>query len=143
MPVRFEPGDMSIAYAMVAGRWIELTSRFADELKGRSERELQIVRDEYAKRRSDVECERLNDKTFVEFLKYIDHTESILLQRRRTLEMLQSNGSIEADILDGEVSEVDEVQETSEVVKNQAVNSRFLFNEPIVEFEFEFELELE
>jgi putative transposase len=92
VPIRFEPADMSIAYALVDGRWIELTSRFANTLKGRTERELEIARAEYFRHRSLVEKTRLTEKTFVTFLEYLDRTEEMLIEHHRAIEMRRSAG---------------------------------------------------
>jgi putative transposase len=92
VPVRFEPADMSIAYALVDGKWIELKSRFANSLKGRTERELRLARDEYFRHRGLVEKARLTEKTFVDFLQYLDRTEEMLIDHHRAIEMRRATG---------------------------------------------------
>lgn len=96
VPVRFEPYDMSVAYALVEGEWMEVKSRFANELKNRTERELQLARLEYFKHRRQVEKARLTEKTFVEFLQYLDHTEDMLLDHHRANEMRRAAGPVTA-----------------------------------------------
>lgn len=86
VPVRYEPFDMSRAYAFVERRWIPLQSRFAQTLRHRSEREVALATAEWRKRRSDVERTRLTDSKLVKFLKEIDQTETLLLERRQAAE---------------------------------------------------------
>lgn len=96
VPVRFEPFDMSVAYALVGGKWMELTSRFSSQLKNRTERELQLARMEYFKHRQQVEKHRLTEKTFVEFLEHLDRTEAMLQDHHRANEMRRTSGAIPA-----------------------------------------------
>lgn len=95
VPVRFDPTDMSIAFALVEGKWLELTSRFANTLKGRTERELQLARDEYFRHRSMVEKTRLTERTFVNFLEYLDKTEEMLIDHHRAIEMRRAAGNVD------------------------------------------------
>ncbi len=86
VPVRYEPFDMSRAYAFVDRCWVVLKSRFAETLRYRSEREVELATTEWRKRRSVVERTRLTDAKLVEFLREIDQTETLLLERRRAAE---------------------------------------------------------
>jgi putative transposase len=86
VPVRYEPFDMSRAWAFVDRRWIPLQSRFAQTLRHRSEREIALATAEWRKRRSDVERTRLTDFKLVKFLQEIDQTETLLMERRRAAE---------------------------------------------------------
>ena len=95
VPVRFDPADMSIAFALVQGKWLELTSRYANTLKGRTERELQLARDEYFRHRSLVEKTRLTEKTFINFLEYLDKTEKMLIDHHRAIEMRRATGNVD------------------------------------------------
>ena len=83
VPVRFEPTDMSIAYALVRGSWVTLKSRFASVLTGRTERELALAREEWLRRRSQVEKTRLNEPRFIKFLLELDETEALLVEQMR------------------------------------------------------------
>ncbi|MDO8773122.1 MAG: transposase family protein [Burkholderiaceae bacterium] len=114
VPVRFEPYDMSIAYVLIEGKWIELTSRFANALKGRTERELRLARDEYFRHRGLVEKQRLTEKTFINFLEYLDRTEEMLIDHHRSIEMRRATGVAvngELDEIDGD-AEVDGISES-------------------------------
>jgi putative transposase len=83
VPVRFEPMDMSIAYALVRGSWITVKSRFASVLTGRTERELALAREEWLRRRSQVDKTRLNEPRFIKFLLELDETEALLIEQMR------------------------------------------------------------
>jgi hypothetical protein len=69
-----------------------MTSRFANSLKGRTERELQLARDEYFRHRSMVEKTRLTEKTFINFLEYLDKTEEMLIDHPSTQGQRKSPG---------------------------------------------------
>jgi putative transposase len=112
VPVRFEPFDMSIAYALVDGKWIELTSKFANSLRGRTERELKLARDEYFRHRGIVEKQRLTEKTFINFLEHLDRTEEMLIDHHRAIEMRRATGamvSVEREETDFETDEISEL----------------------------------
>ena len=113
VPVRFEPADMSKAYALVDSKWIELKSRFANALRGRTERELRLARDEYFRHRGLVEKARLTEKTFVDFLEYLDRTEEMLIDHHRAIEMRRAMG-ITTDAVDHEADSDVEVENSSE-----------------------------
>jgi hypothetical protein len=74
---------MSIAYALVRGSWVTLKSRFASVLTGRTERELTLAREEWLRRRSQVEKTRLNEPRFIKFLLELDETEALLIEQMR------------------------------------------------------------
>jgi putative transposase len=83
VPVRFDPMDMSIAYALVGGSWVTLKSRFAVVLARRTERELALAREEWLRRRSQVDKTRLTETAFVKFLIELDETEALLVEQLR------------------------------------------------------------
>jgi putative transposase len=85
--VKFEPYDLSIAYAKVGNNWVRLRSRFQRTLQGLSERELFLVTEEYRKRRGQVEATRLTDLKLVRFLQEVEKEEAFLLNRKRALEL--------------------------------------------------------
>jgi putative transposase len=127
VPVRFEPFDMSIAYALVDGKWIELTSKFANCLRGRTERELKLARDEYFRHRSLVEKTRLTEKTFIDFLEFLDRTEEMLIDHHRAIEMRRATGEmggVEHEETDCETGEIFELNST---VLSPQSTSRFAF----------------
>ncbi len=127
VPIRFEPFDMSIAYALVDGKWIELTSKFANCLRGRTERELKLARDEYFRHRSLVEKTRLTEKTFINFLEFLDRTEEMLIDHHRAIEMRRATGAtggVEHEETDCETGEIFELNST--VLSSQST-SRFAF----------------
>jgi hypothetical protein len=75
--------DMSIAYALVGGSWVTLKSRFAVVLARRTERELALAREEWLRRRSQVDKTRLTETAFVKFLIELDETEALLVEQLR------------------------------------------------------------
>jgi putative transposase len=87
VPVRYEPFDLGTAYAYVGGRWITLHSRFERQLRGLTERELEIICTEYKKRYGDIARRRLSDTQLAKFLEEVEKTESLLLERKRALEL--------------------------------------------------------
>lgn len=109
VPVRYEPFDMSRAYAFVERRWIPLQSRFAQTLRHRSEREVALATTEWRKRRSNVERTRLTDSKLVKFLQEIDQTETLLLERRRATEERRKRLEAQEELedFDGEYVPVD------------------------------------
>ncbi|MDP1956275.1 MAG: transposase family protein [Polaromonas sp.] len=108
VPVRFDPGDMSIAYALVEGQWLALTSRYANTLKGRTERELHLAREEYFRHRRMVEKTRLTEKTFINFLEYLDRTEAMLIDHHRAIEMRRAAASVDDALPDKSNDDTDE-----------------------------------
>jgi putative transposase len=97
VPVRFDPTNMGIAYALVKGTWTTLQSRFYHELKNRTERELQVAREEFKRRRGQVELVRLTDTRFVNFLHELDSMEDMLIEHHRSIEEKQVRGGPEDD----------------------------------------------
>lgn len=125
VPIRFEPYDMSIAYALVDGKWMLITSRFSVQLKNRTERELHLARMEYFKHRQKVEKHRLTERTFIEFLEYLDRTEEMLQDHHRANEMRRASGLITADELDPDDSDKDSQADDPPVLANSERRSLF------------------
>jgi putative transposase len=67
VPVRYDPFDLGTAYAYVQGRWVQVRSEHYLQLRGHSERELQLasaeLRKQYQKHRRDagITAKRLAD----------------------------------------------------------------------------------
>ena len=85
--VKYEPYDLSTAWAYVNRRWVRLTSRFHRTLRGLTERELHMITEEYRQRRGKVEFKRLNDRKLILFLREIEKEEAFLLERKRAKEL--------------------------------------------------------
>jgi putative transposase len=94
--VRFEPYNLAVAYGFVNGEWLRLTSRFGALLQGLSEKELFFYVEAFRKRRSQVESERLNDRTLAAFMAEIEQEEAALLLRKRTLALQVALGDTES-----------------------------------------------
>ena len=84
LPVRYDPFDMSAAFAYVRGRWERCFSQYASEFRCRSERELQLATAELRRQRADhgsgftVTAKRLAD-----FLHSAAAQEAVNVQRMR------------------------------------------------------------
>ena len=50
VPVRYDPFNIGLAYAYVAGRWVQCICKYYLQLRGHTERELQFVSSEVRKR---------------------------------------------------------------------------------------------
>lgn len=88
--VKYDPFDVSIAYAFVHHQWVRCISTYATDLQGRSERELRLVSEELRQRQRIAGCRHsLSDKELVEFLNSQQAKEGQFLQRRlQALEQL-------------------------------------------------------
>jgi transposase InsO family protein len=88
--VRYDPGNLGVAYAFVSGEWVRLTcTRHAKLVWGLTERQLQAFTTEWRKQRSDVEKERLTDSTLIQFLKKVYDQQTVLVARRQAAEERQ------------------------------------------------------
>lgn len=90
VPVRYEPFDMSIAYAFVDGQWLRCTADAFFQVQGRSEREWQLILDEWRAQQRQHGRKRVSvdGPLLAQFLEEIATEEQLLLQRQRDLEGL-------------------------------------------------------
>jgi len=90
VPVRYEPFDMSIAYAFVDGQWLKCTADAFFQVQGRSEREWQLILDEWRAQQRQHARRRvsIDGPLLAQFLEEIATEEQLLLQRQRDLEGL-------------------------------------------------------
>lgn len=85
--VRYDPGNLGVAYAFIGREWVRLTcARHARLVWGLSERELQMITAEWRRQRSQVEKERLTDTILIKFLKQVNEKQIYLLERRQAAE---------------------------------------------------------
>jgi putative transposase len=99
--IRYDPFDLSRAFALLDGQWQQVRTRHIGIFEGRSEGELQTLVDEWRQRRRWVEKERLTETKLARFLEEIEHTESLLKARRRAAEDRQARRLAEgADTVD-------------------------------------------
>lgn len=87
VPVRYDPFDISTAYAYVQGRWVQCISQYYTVFSKRSEKELLLAATEIRqqgklhRRQTSISAKRLAD-----FLCGVQEHEALLLQRLRDLE---------------------------------------------------------
>src|SRR6266571_1681746 len=86
--VRYEPFDMSLAYAFVDGQWLTCTADAFLQVQGRSEREWELILDEWrahqrAHHRTRVS---IDSSRLAAFLEEVLTEESLLSQQQRDLE---------------------------------------------------------
>jgi putative transposase len=87
VPVRYDPVDIGIAYAFVQGRWVKCLSEHYLQLRGHSERELQLASAELRKRYQNHAGESaITAKRLAEFLASVESHEKVLMQRLHDLE---------------------------------------------------------
>ena len=88
VPVRYEPFDMSVVYAFVDGQWLECIADAFAQVHGRSEREWQLILDEWRAQQRQHGQKRLtiNGPLLAQFLEDVAAEERILLQRQHDLE---------------------------------------------------------
>jgi len=116
VPVRYEPFDMSIAYAFVDGQWLRCTADAFFQVQGRSEREWQLILDEWREQQRQHGKKRVsvNGALLAQFLEEIAMEEQLLLQQLRDLEGVPVRESIVGQrhqILKSSESEVQEDDE--------------------------------
>src|SRR5439155_18183457 len=84
VPVRYDPFDISLAYAFVWGRWIRCISEYYLQFKDHSERELMLATTELRKRlQAQASHPGITAKRLAEFLADAHDHESVLMQRQR------------------------------------------------------------
>ncbi len=88
VPVRFEPFDMSVAYAFVDDQWLTCAADAFLQVQGRSEREWQLILDEWREQQRQHGRKRItvNAVLLGGFLEDVASEEAVLLQRQRDLE---------------------------------------------------------
>jgi putative transposase len=87
VPVRYDPFNIGLAYAYVQGRWVQCLSEHYLQLRGHSERELQMASTELRKRYQNHEGDAaITAKRLAELLASAEEYESVLLQRLQDLE---------------------------------------------------------
>lgn len=86
--VRYDPFDISQAYALVQGQWVKCLSAYYLDLQSRSEREIQLISAELTERkRINGQTLTITDKELVEFLNSQQAKEGQFLEQRlRALE---------------------------------------------------------
>jgi len=90
VPVRYEPYDMGVIYAFIDGQWRECVADAYAAVHGRSEREWELILDEWREQHRQHSQHRLsiNGPLLAAFLEKVAVEEAILVQRQRDLEGL-------------------------------------------------------
>jgi putative transposase len=85
VPVRYEPFDMSRAYAFVEGQWLPCTADAFLQVQGRSEREWELILSEWREQQRQHGKKRVtvNGPLLAQFLQEIMTEERLLLQQQR------------------------------------------------------------
>jgi putative transposase len=86
--VRYEPFDMSIAYAFVEGQWLQCTADAFLQVQGRSEREWELILDEWREQQRQHHRKRvsIDGPLLAGFLEEVLTEEALLEQQQRDLE---------------------------------------------------------
>lgn len=88
VPVRYEPFNMGFVYAYIGGQWIECIADLFVHVHGRSEREWDLILDEWREQQRQHNQKRItiNGPLLAQFLQKLQGDEAFLLQRQRDLE---------------------------------------------------------
>jgi putative transposase len=88
VPVRYEPYDMGFSYAYIGDQWIECIADAFLQVHGRSEREWNVILEEWREQQRQHNLKRvtLNGPRLAEFLRELEKDEAWLLQRKLDLE---------------------------------------------------------
>jgi transposase InsO family protein len=82
VPVRYDPFDLSVAWAQVDGAWTRIRSKHGALLVHYSEHQVLALTEQWRQRRGEVKRERLTDLTLVELLNDAMATEAQLVRDR-------------------------------------------------------------
>jgi putative transposase len=86
--IRYDPFDVGHAYAFVQGKWVECFSRHHTELRGRTEREIQLASEELrARNRRHGRQFNITAAKLAAFITSVEGQEALLAQRRKDLEL--------------------------------------------------------
>ncbi len=86
--IRYEPFDMSLAYAFVDGQWLTCTADAFLQVQGRSEREWELILDEWREQQRVHHRKRvsIDSSLLAAFLEEVLTEEALLAQQQRDLE---------------------------------------------------------
>lgn len=86
VPVRYDPFDVSTAYAYVEGRWVRCISEYHALFQGRSEQEIRMISAELRQQKQQhSRCLPVRARTLASYLEFTEASEAIQLQRLRDL----------------------------------------------------------
>jgi putative transposase len=86
--VRYEPYDMGVVFAYIGGQWIECIADAYGSVHGRSEREWNLILDEWREQQRQHSQKRisLNGPLLAQFLHKLEQDEALLLQQQHDFE---------------------------------------------------------
>ncbi len=88
IPVRYDPFDIGHAYAFVKGKWVECFSQHHAQLRGRTEREIQLAGEELrARYRRHGRQFNITAAKLAAFITSVEGQQALLAQRRKDLEL--------------------------------------------------------
>src|SRR5258708_13768405 len=88
IPVRYDPFDVGHAYAFVNGEWVECFSQYHVQLRGRTEREIQLASEELRARHLRHGRQfNITAAKLAAFITSVEGQEALLTQRRKDLEL--------------------------------------------------------
>jgi putative transposase len=88
IPVRYDPFDIGHAYALVNGKWVECFSQHHAQLRGRTEREIQLAGEELRARYSLHGRQfKITTAKLAAFITSVEGQQALLAQRRKDLEL--------------------------------------------------------
>ena len=95
IPVRYDPFDKGTAWVFVKGRWVECHSNFYAQMKGKTEKQIQIATEIEGKLRSSSAAARraVRPRVIAEILSDAGQYEELNRQRLRDLEVQSAYGS--------------------------------------------------
>lgn len=111
VPVRYDPYNIGVAFAYVEGQWHECKSQYYAELRGITEKQLQIVTNQIKQRKvASQKRSSISASQIVELLRDVENNEELLRQRRKDMENRETvNGlSIEDQYIENEGPDVAE-----------------------------------
>jgi len=81
--VRYDPFDVSVAYALVRGQWVQCICAYYQYFQGRSEKEIRLVSAELNKRKRDQGYKAMSsDRELVQFLNSVEAKEGKFLEQQ-------------------------------------------------------------
>lgn len=99
VPVRYDPFDVSTAYAYVSGQWVRCISEYHQSFQGRSEKEIKLTSTELRKQRQQHTLSiPLRAKSIAAYLESAEVSEALQLQRLRDLAALNVHQHIQAEL---------------------------------------------
>ncbi|WJH37382.1 DDE-type integrase/transposase/recombinase [Paenibacillus sp. CC-CFT747] len=87
VPVRYDPFDMGVAYVYAHNRWVKCFSQYYSTLKGRTEKEIEMITTEIkARNKQNHKHFTVNAKMVARFIQEAEADHSVSVQRQKDLE---------------------------------------------------------